>query len=59
MLRTALLAVVFAAIVAAAQFAPTPATAQTVPPAKGCACEIDDRPEPALCPKHYLPFISR
>ncbi len=59
MLRTALLATVFAAIVAAAQFAPTPAAAQTVPPAKGCACEIDDRPEPALCPKHYLPFISR
>lgn len=32
MLRAILLAVVFAAIVAAAQFAPTPATAQTVPP---------------------------
>jgi len=32
MLRTALLTAVFAAIVAAAQFAPTPATAQTVPP---------------------------
>ncbi len=32
MLRTALLAVVFAAIVAAAQFAPQPAAAQTVPP---------------------------
>jgi hypothetical protein len=59
MLRTVLLAATFVAIVAAAQFAPTPATAQTVPPAKGCACEIDDRPEPALCPRHYLPFISR
>ena len=59
MLRTALLAVVFAAIVIAAQFAPMPAAAQTVPPAKGCACEIDDRPEPALCPRHHLPFISR
>jgi len=58
MIRTALLAAVFAAIVAAAQFAPTPATAQTIPP-RGCACEVDDRPEPALCPKHYLPFISR
>jgi len=32
MLRTALLTAVFAAIVAAAQFTPTPATAQTVPP---------------------------
>lgn len=32
MLRTALLAVVFAAIVIAAQFAPMPAAAQTVPP---------------------------
>lgn len=32
MLRTAIIAAVFAAIVAAAQFAPTPAAAQTVPP---------------------------
>ena len=43
MLRTVLLAATFVAIVAAAQFAPTPATAQTVPPAKGCACTVPDR----------------
>lgn len=60
MLRTVLLAATFVAIVALSTIAPTQrSTAQTVPPAKGCACEVDDRPEPALCPKHYLPFISR
>lgn len=28
-------------------------------PLHGCACEIDNRGEPALCPRHYLPLISR
>ena len=60
MLRTILLALAFAAILMLSTVAPTQhATAQTVPPAKGCACEVDDRPEPAPCPRHYLPFISR
>jgi len=56
-----LLAFAFATIVMLSTVAhPQNATAQTVPPpAKGCACEVDDRPEPALCPRHYLPFISR
>jgi hypothetical protein len=55
-----LLAITFATIVMLSTIArPQNATAQTVPPAKGCACEVDDRPEPALCPQHYLPFISR
>lgn len=28
-------------------------------PLRGCACEVNDSLEPALCPKHYLPLISR
>jgi len=54
-----LLALAFAAIVMLSTFArPQDATAQTVPP-RGCACEVIDWPEPKLCPKHFLPYISR
>ena len=56
-MRRVLFAVFAALLILSTVAAPT-ATAQTVPP-RGCACEVDDRPEPAPCSRHYLPFISR
>ena len=57
-MRRLLFALAFVAVVMLSTFAAPAATAQTVPP-RGCACEVIDYPEPPLCSRHYLPYISR
>ncbi len=60
MIRVAILFVVLTAAALIAR--PDSAKGQTIPPGTVpplCRCEENVMPEPALLPKHFLPYISR